>query len=59
MLDRYTHSNLVYYKHIGDDEYYVAAGSSVMGLSSRYFYRIPLVGMRMHIIQYNRKVSVK
>ena len=22
MLDKYTHSNLVYYKHIGDDETY-------------------------------------
>jgi len=23
MLDKYTHSNLVYYKHNGDDELYV------------------------------------
>jgi hypothetical protein len=37
----------------------VAAGSSVLGPSSRYFDIIPLVGMRIHIGQNNQEFSVK
>ena len=45
VLDKYTHSNLVYYKHNGDDEPYDLFGSSADRDFANKLYRVKMQSM--------------